>query len=277
MVCQAHGRCQGVLGRHKSGWLRVGQADRLRPLRVALIAGWISRYGVPAKLTSDQGTQFTLAIWDTLCQQLGIQHQPTTTFHPQAKGMVERCHHRLKDALRARLAGPDWPLHLPLVLMGLRADPTEDTGVSATEIVFGAPLVLPGQILDAEAPPLADFIAILWQSGSPLPSRPLSYAQMAAKPATALLSAAFVYIQKSGAVPPLSLLYSGPYKVPALGPKVFRLQVGEQEESVSIDRLSRTGGPLQSSQHSRQQGAGRQLADFLLILYPRVSSWPGVL
>jgi hypothetical protein len=51
-------------------------------------------------------------------------------------GMVERCHWRLKDALRARLAGPDWPLHLPWVLMGLRAAPTEDTGVPAAEIVF---------------------------------------------------------------------------------------------------------------------------------------------
>jgi transposase InsO family protein len=90
------------------------------PMRVAaasctdaLIAGWISRYGVPAQLTSDRGTQFTSAIWDALCQQLGIQHQPTTAFHPQANGMVERCHRRLKDALPARLAGPDWPLQLP--------------------------------------------------------------------------------------------------------------------------------------------------------------------
>jgi transposase InsO family protein len=72
-----------------------------------LIAGWISRYGVPAQLTSDLGPQFTLAIWDALCEQLGIQHQPTTAFHPQANGMVERCHRRLKDALRARLAGSD--------------------------------------------------------------------------------------------------------------------------------------------------------------------------
>jgi hypothetical protein len=95
--------------------------------------------------------------------------------------MVERCHRRLKDALRARLAGPDWPLHLPLVLMGLRAAPTEDTGVSAAEVVFGAPLVLLGQILDTEEPLPADFIAKLRQSGPPPPSRPLS-SQMAAKP-----------------------------------------------------------------------------------------------
>jgi transposase InsO family protein len=216
----------------------------------ALIAGWISRYGVPAQLTSDRGTQFTSAIWDALCQQLGIQHQPTTAFHPQANGMVERCHRRLKDALRARLAGPDWPLHLPWVLMGLRAAPTEDTGVSAAEVVFGAPLVLPGQILDTAEPPPADFIAKLRQSGPPPPSRPLSYAQMAAKPPAALLSAAFVYVRKGGTIPPLSPLYSGPYRVLASGPKIFRLQVGEREETVSIDRLKphRGAAPVQPAQ-----------------------------
>jgi hypothetical protein len=134
--------------------------------------------------------------------------------------------------------------------MGLRATPTEDTGVSATEIVFSTPLVLPGQILDAEEPPPADFIAKLRQSALPPPSRPLSYAQMAAKPVAALLSAAFVYVRKGDAVPPLSPLYSGPYKVLALGPKVFRLQVGKLEESVSIDCLKPHQGaaPVQPPQ-----------------------------
>ncbi len=172
--------------------------------------------------------------------------------------------------MRARLAGPDWPLHLPWVLMGLRAALTEDTGVSAAEVVFGAP----GQILDTGEPPPADFIAKLRQSGPPPPSRSLSYAQMAAKPAAALLSAAFVYVRKGGTIPPLSPLYSGPYRVLASGPKVFRLQVGKREETVSIDRLKphRGAAPVQPA----QPPASSWLI-FLLILYPRVSSWPGVL
>jgi hypothetical protein len=37
--------------------------------------------------------------------QLGIKSQLTTPYHPQANGAVERFHRRLKDALRARLAG----------------------------------------------------------------------------------------------------------------------------------------------------------------------------
>jgi hypothetical protein len=48
---------------------------------------------------------------------------------------------------------------------------------------------------------------------------------MAAKPPPALLSAAFVYVWKGGTIPPLSPLYSGPYRVLTSGPKVFRLQV----------------------------------------------------
>jgi hypothetical protein len=136
--------------------------------------------------------------------------------------------------------------------MGLRAAPTEDTGVSAAEVVFGAPLVLPGHILDTEEPPPADFITKLRQSGPLPPLRPLSFEQMAAKPPAALLSAAFMYVWKGGTVPPLSPLYSGPYKVlvPRLGPKVFRLQVGEREETVSIDCLKPHWGtaPVQPAQ-----------------------------
>ena len=158
--------------------------------------------------------------------------------------MVERCHRRLKDALRARLAGPDWPLHLPWVLMGLRAAPTEDTGLSAAELVFGAPLVLPGQILDTVEPPPAEFVAKLRQSGPPPPSRPISYAQMAAKPPALLMSATYVYVRKGGTVAPLSPLYSGPYKVLSSGPKIFKLQVGERIEVVSIDRLKPHRGDL---------------------------------
>ncbi len=103
--------------------------------------------------------------------------------------------------------------------MGLRATPNEDTGVSAAELVFGAPLVLPGQILDTDELPPAGFVAKLRQSSPQLPSRPISYLQMAAKPpATLHVGDVCVYPQKerhSG--PPVAALQrptqgsSGPY------------------------------------------------------------------
>ena len=77
----------------------------------ALFAGWVSRFGVPATITSDRGAQFTSALWAGLCSLLNIQHSPMTAYHPQSDGLVERSHSRLKDALWSRAAATDWHDH----------------------------------------------------------------------------------------------------------------------------------------------------------------------
>ena len=59
--------------------------------------------------------------------------------------MIERFHRSLKTALRFCLAGSDWFLHLPLVLLGLRSVPKEDSGFSVSEAVFGSPFTVPGE------------------------------------------------------------------------------------------------------------------------------------
>ena len=82
---------------------------------------WVSRFRVPAVLTSDRGVQFSSAVWGELCSTLGISHCHTTAYHLQANGLLERFHRQLKDALRPRLDNQDWPSHLRWVLLGLRA------------------------------------------------------------------------------------------------------------------------------------------------------------
>ena len=77
----------------------------------ALISNWIARFGIPAIITSDRGSQFTSSIWAATCQQLGVKHITTTAFHPQSNGMVERVHRHLKEGLKARGAQADWPQH----------------------------------------------------------------------------------------------------------------------------------------------------------------------
>jgi hypothetical protein len=102
----------------------------------ALFRGWIARFGVPAAITSDRGSQFTSALWAALCGLLNIQHVQTTAYHPEGNGLVERFHRRLKDALRARCAGPRWLEHLPWVMLGLRAAAREDSGISPAQSVL---------------------------------------------------------------------------------------------------------------------------------------------
>jgi transposase InsO family protein len=221
-------------------WL---EAIPLKDIEAATIADsfvreWLPRFGVPAKVTTDRGTQFTASTWSSLCVKLGIEHIMTTAYHPQANGMVERSHRQLKNSLRARLAANDWPDHLPWVLLGLHAAPKEDSAVSSAELVFGDKLVLPGEFnCTADSSPV-EFVKKLRSSPfSPPPTRPLTYAQAAAAPSAALMAAEFVYIKKGGSAPPLSPLYAGPYRVMSRGDKFFTVQIGGKTDSVSVDRL----------------------------------------
>jgi transposase InsO family protein len=104
---------------------------------------------VPATVTTDRGAhaQFTSALWTGACTSLGIKHVLTTSYHPQCNGISEHVHRQIKDALRARDVGSAWHSHLPWVLMGMRAAPKEDLAVSSAELVYGSPLILPGQQL----------------------------------------------------------------------------------------------------------------------------------
>ena len=112
----------------------------------AFLSTWVSRFGVPAVLTSDKGAQFTSSVWSGVCSSLEILASTTTSFHPQSNGMIQRfC-----------LAGSDWFLHLPLVLLGLRTASKDGTGLSVSKDVYGFPLTIPGEFLGSpELPPSA--------------------------------------------------------------------------------------------------------------------------
>ena len=78
----------------------------------ALLRTWITRFGVPNTIISDQGRQFTSSLWRELNMVLGVKPQTTTAYHPQANGMVERFHRSLD--------GPRWMDELPIVMLGIR-------------------------------------------------------------------------------------------------------------------------------------------------------------
>jgi hypothetical protein len=120
-------------------------------------------------------------------------------------------------------------------LLGLRAAPKEDSGISSAEMVLGTPLQLPGEFLHAPAPSHVLF--------TPSQPRTLSYAEVAAGPPTHLAKARFVYVRRGGHVPPLAPLYVGPYEVLHKHAKSFTLRVGDKEEVVSVDRLKPHTGP----------------------------------
>jgi hypothetical protein len=204
---------------------------------VAFIEAWVTRFGVPALLTSDRGPQFTGAVWATVCGKLGVQHQVTTAYHPQSNGMVERVHQQIKNALRSRECGPNWSAHLHWVLLGLRAAPKESSAISSAELVYGSPLVLPGQFHAKQTDLIMEDDVPQPAVRDPPPTRPLAPAQATAKIPESIQRASHVFVRRGASGTPLTPLYSGPYKVLRRGLKSVDIEVGGRTETVSVDRL----------------------------------------
>jgi len=203
----------------------------------AITAGWVSRFGVPDHLTTNRGAQFTSQLWSAFTHRLGIRHHLTTAFHSQSNGMEERVHHQIKDALGACTASDDWPNHLPWVLLGIRTAPKDNSGLSSAELLYGAPLSLPGQLpIAAEAPPLT-FNTVLPPELRLIPPLNHSYPEAATATPHSLLSADYVFISRGSVSPPLPPPYSCPFKVVSRSSKAYVIDVGGGKEVVSIDRL----------------------------------------
>ena len=77
--------------------------------------------------------------------------------------------------------------------------------------------------------------------------QPRSYAAVASSNITIskqLQEATYVYVRRGGTISPLAPVYSGPYRVLHAGPKVFLLEIGATQQTVSVDRLKPHTGQL---------------------------------
>ena len=180
----------------------------------ALLSSWIARFGLPEHITSDRGSTFTAELWAALSRLLGVQLHYTTAYHPQANGHVERWHRSLKASLTARCTGEHWTTHLPWALPGLRTTPKEGLTYSSAEMVFGQPLVVPGEFFPRDEN--ADSVQIeklRTIAGKFAPCRPTRDTNRQSYVPVDLRTCEFVFIREDAHQPPLSFKYQGPFRV----------------------------------------------------------------
>ncbi len=86
----------------------------------------------------------------------------------------------------------------------------------------------------------------------PMPTRPLSYAQVAGSMPKTLDHATHAFIRRDGHVAPLSPLYEGPYRILARSSKTDTLASGKKSEINSIDRIKPyLGAPVEADPPKR--------------------------
>lgn len=205
------------------------------------LATWVARFGAPAEIVTDRGRQFEASLFARLLKLLGTTRFRTTAYHPAANGLVERFHRQLKAAIMAYEDRNHWHDHLPFILLGIRCAVKSDYNCSASEMVYGSSLRLPGQFLapsSVPAPTPQDFVSRLHSTLSLL--RPLPVRKSASRPFFVpqdLHTASHVFLRAPNPHRSLEPPYSGPYRVVSPGDKCFRILIHDKEETVSVDRL----------------------------------------
>ena len=98
-----------------------------------------SRVGIPREIHSDLGAQFASDLMKELYRLLGTQPLFNSPYHPMGTGRIERLHSTLKSALRKLTSQrpKDWHRYLIPVLFALREMPSDRTGFSSFELLYG--------------------------------------------------------------------------------------------------------------------------------------------
>jgi hypothetical protein len=171
---------------------------------------------------------------------LNISHKLTIAYHPKSNAAVKRLHRHLKDALCARAAAATWSEELSFVLLGLRAQTRDDSGLFPAEAVFGAQIILPNEFFQNDELSVDTIVKMfsdtLHVSAPSLPRHNSSTDLPSELPAE-LLSAPLVWVRPGSMVPPLQPVYDGPYTVLRHGPCSFTIRVGMQDEVVAISHF----------------------------------------
>ena len=96
-----------------------------------------STYGIPEKLTTDNGPPFNSYEFRKFTEYLGVVHKRTTPLWPQANATAENFNRMLRKVVQsAKLENKNWKQETYRFLRNYRATPHISTGKSPAEIIF---------------------------------------------------------------------------------------------------------------------------------------------
>ena len=121
---------------------------------------WTARFGCPHTAVSDNGNSFVSRLWKDINSIFGVNISFTPAYHAATNGAVERAHQTFKNGLKAALVAmgdehrQNWMTALPWVLLGKRNQYQPHLDASASQLVLGKSVKLPGMVLGQAGPPL---------------------------------------------------------------------------------------------------------------------------
>nr|VZI29147.1 unnamed protein product [Spirometra erinaceieuropaei] len=187
----------------------------------AFLSRWVAIFGAPSTITTDRGAQLYSHPHYSLSSGSQRDGRPVS---PPAEGPPTR---------RGRSGELDGPPSL--VLLGIRSALKPDLDCSAAELVLGATVRLPGEMISptpqgaVEDPTnLLHRLRQFMRTLSPVPPRSPASPSYLGKD---LATCSHVYLRCDRVRRPLEPPYNGPFRVISRGTKNFRIQRGTARRS----------------------------------------------
>ncbi|CAG2191492.1 unnamed protein product [Mytilus edulis] len=140
-----------VIGDHFTRWMEAFPLPHQQAEKVAekLVHEFISRFGIPLELHSDQGRNFESKIFTEVCKLLEIHKTRSTSYRPCSNGIIERFNATLEGMIRSFVNknANDWDLHIGILMAAYRSTVHPATGYSPNMLMLGREITLPHQII----------------------------------------------------------------------------------------------------------------------------------
>ena len=114
---------------------------------IKAIDRWITTFGPPESILSDNGPQFISSIYtDYMKNHNDIKYRYTSTYHPQCNGQIERLHRWIKERLALiafdeaknfTTGEDDWSDYLSIIQYTYNTTPNKMTSYSPMHIILG--------------------------------------------------------------------------------------------------------------------------------------------
>jgi len=184
---------------------------------------FISRFGIPRILVSDNGIPFKSKLWEKCMETLGIEHRTTLPYNPQCNGKVERAHRTLLTILRAQEHINKWPVYLPFAVLAINTHFNLENNSSPSMRAYGMQIRTPGVPIFDEAQPL--------KPPQYIPMGPVSMY------GTRWEDATWAYVKVEQRNHKLAPLLHGPYPILKKGTRSMTLQMGSQQKKIAYHHL----------------------------------------
>jgi transposase InsO family protein len=137
-----------------TNWVEVEPVCTI-PARSAVkfICGLVCRFGVPNRIITDNGSQFTSGLFREYCASAGIKICFVSVTYPRSNGQAEHANAEVLKGLKTRsfnaklkACGKKWLDNLQSIPWSIRTTATKPTGETPFFLVYGAEAVLPSDV-----------------------------------------------------------------------------------------------------------------------------------